>query len=91
MPIFVAVLNRHSDKVAERMGALSVGSKLQLKPDTWLIDYDGSARSLAEELGMRGSDPDDATGIVFPITNYSGRAAPEVWDWLQSHMSVDFV
>lgn len=86
MPVFVVVLNRHSEKVIPTIEDLPEGTTYKIKDDAWLIDHKGTTRELAEKLGIRGSDASGATGIAFPITNYSGRAPGDAWEWLKLHM-----
>lgn len=86
MPVFVVHVDRNAGEVASRIGQLPEGDIYRLAPNVWMIDYDGTTRALAEKIGIRG-EPAVGSGIAFPISNYSGRAPSDVWEWLRLHLS----
>jgi len=59
-------------------------SRYELAPDKWMIAYDGLAQEFAEAAGIRGGDKVVGTGLVLPVSTYSGRAPSTLWDWLRS-------
>lgn len=59
-------------------------SKFFLRDGAWLVDYDGTTQLLSEKLGIRAGDTEP--GVVFLIANYSGRAAPDIWEWLSKRV-----
>jgi hypothetical protein len=59
----------------------------QVKDDTWLLVFDGTARELADKLGIRKGI--SGSGLVCSISNYSGRANSEVWEWLRVNWPED--
>jgi hypothetical protein len=85
MPVFVALLNRLADKAIPKIDDLGSENIHKIKDDAYLIDFNGTTRELAEKIGIRGSEAGEATGIVFSIRNFSGRAPAEVWEWLSLH------
>jgi hypothetical protein len=88
MPVFVVIATRGADQIGERVGTLDgIKARFPIKDDAWLVTYEGTTRSLAEELGIRSGD--SGSGLVFPIANYAGRAASELWEWLKLHMPKD--
>jgi hypothetical protein len=60
-----------------------------LTADTWLVAYEGTTKSLAEKLGIRSGEV--GTGVVFPISNYSGRASSDTWEWLGLNVTRDTI
>lgn len=87
MPVFVVVVRQEAKKVSEHISSLPEGSTYKLTDDAWLVDYDGTTRACAEKLGIRGDDASKvASGIAFPITNYSGRFSTDAWEWLGLHV-----
>jgi hypothetical protein len=86
MTIFVVVAIKEADKISAAIsGKIADSDSYKLTDDVWLVDFSGTARGLAEELGIRGGEA--GTGIVFPTTNFSGRASRDIWEWLQAHMT----
>ena len=83
MPVFVIILNRRQEMVVPRIEKFPEADRYRIKGDVWLVNYLGTSRSLAENIGIRGSSRGGPTGVVFPILDYSGRASPDLWDWLK--------
>jgi hypothetical protein len=86
MPVFVVVLTRKSDEALSRIEQIPEADRYQLKDDVWLIDHDGPTRAFAEQIGIRRTNT-GATGVAFPISNYSGRTSPSVWEWLKQRVA----
>lgn len=87
MTVFVVVVRSNLENVAVTIDAkIDNPNRYKLTDDTWLIDFDGTARALSETLGIR--DGSIGAGIVFPTTNYSGRAPRDIWEWLRAHITV---
>lgn len=57
--------------------------RYELAPDKWMVFFDGTARELAEKSGVRGGEEPIGTGLVLPVTTYSGRAPGDLWEWLR--------
>lgn len=70
--------------LAERLKSLipDDDDRYELASDKWMVFYDGTARDLAEKSGVRGGEEAIGTGLVLPVTTYSGRAPGELWEWL---------
>jgi hypothetical protein len=85
MPLFVVVITRSSEELAKRIEAIPEVNRFKLKDDVWLIDHELTTQAFAEYIGIRKENL-GATGIAFPITNYSGRATSSVWEWLKLHL-----
>lgn len=57
--------------------------RFELAADKWMIAFHGGAQELAEKAGVRGGEERVGTGLVLPVTTYSGRAPTTLWDWLR--------
>jgi hypothetical protein len=88
MPVFVVIARREIEGIRERVEQMPDGSYYELTRHSWLIDYEGTTRSLAETLGFRAGDKDieGSSAIAFPISNYAGRWQTDVWEWLKLHL-----
>ena len=78
--MFIFVVTKEAERVREVIERLPADRYFMLKSDTWFVLFDGTPRKLAENLGIR--DGTVGSGIVAPITSYSGRASGDLWDWL---------
>ncbi|QTO49434.1 hypothetical protein [Burkholderia latens] len=82
---FVTALSG-ADKVAEKLKEVaSEDETYRLAADKWFVTFEGISQQLAEKLGIRG-DPHVGTGLVFPVSSYSGRAPTTLWEWLKLKM-----
>ena len=82
MQLFVVVASSNPEKIATVIRAIGV-THLEFKKDCWLVAYEGTTRDLAIKLGIRPGTT--GSGLVCSISTYSGRASPEVWEWLKVH------
>ncbi len=81
---FVTALSE-APKVKERLkGLIPAENLFELASDRWMVAFDGPAQDLAEKAGVRGGDEKVGTGLVLPVTTYSGRAPSALWDWLRA-------
>ena len=70
----------------DSIAALDVAVSAQFPEDSykieagkWIVSTDlATARQLSTKLGLRESAPH----LVLSIRGYSGRAQPELWEWL---------
>ncbi|WP_380790997.1 hypothetical protein [Sphingobium xenophagum] len=82
--VFFITAHSNAPQVEERLSTfISENDMFKLRPDEWMVTFEGAARDLAEKAGIRGGDERIGTGLVLPVTTYSGRAATELWDWLR--------
>jgi hypothetical protein len=58
----------------------------KLASDKFYVSYDGLSKDIAEAIGIRG-EPKIGSGIVMPITSYSGTAPTSLWEWLDRKMA----
>ena len=87
MPVFIVVVTKGLAEVVEKISRLPPNSIYNVKKDTWLIDYEGTTKEVAEMLGVRTDEA--SAGLVFPISNYSGRHKRDLWEWLALHSGKD--
>ena len=66
-------LNEHLDRLGETVYRAH-------GPQVYFVSYAGTTRQLTEVLGL--SDGKSGTGIVLPVSNYSGFAPADLWEWL---------
>ena len=86
--IFVVIANSGIPAVEESMRSIvSDAGFYQIKQGVWFVAFDGTSQELAEKVGIR--DGKIGTGVVTPITNYSGRGATDMWEWLKVHWPKD--
>ena len=50
----------------------------------YFVRFSGTAKQLAENLGMSGDYNAPRTGIVMKVTQYFGFANRDLWTWLSS-------
>jgi hypothetical protein len=79
---FVTALSEVA-RVRERVESIiAADDRFDLASDKWMVSYEGTARELAEKVGIRGGDDRIGTGLALPVTTYSGRAPSALWEWL---------
>lgn len=79
--MFIVVATKGADRVREAVTNFPDNSYYELRPDTWLVSYEGTTRKLAEDLGIiQGVN---GSGLVAPISGYSGRGPSDMWEWLK--------
>jgi hypothetical protein len=80
--VFIVLITSDEHDVAQTLrGAVPKGDWFEIAGDKFAVTFDGTSRDLAEKIGIR-ANPSVGSGIVFPITTYSGRADPALWEWL---------
>lgn len=82
--IYFVTATSNSPEVRSRLFSLiAEDDRYELAPDKWFVVWDGALRDLAEKAGVRSGDEQIGTGMVLPVTTYSGRANKALWDWLR--------
>ncbi|CAO3372932.1 hypothetical protein [Azospirillum argentinense] len=87
MSIFAVIATKGNKTIGAVLERQAAGRFYALKDDVWLVTYDGTTQKLAEDLGIR--DGRNGSGLVIPVPNYSGRGAPELWEWIRANWSGD--
>jgi hypothetical protein len=83
MQIFVVVAIQKPADVEKELRSVTPERYFELKEGVWLTAYEGTSQQLAEKLKIRTGET--GTGVVMPISNYSGRASTDLWEWLKVH------
>jgi hypothetical protein len=81
MQVFVVVAIQKPIDVEENLKVVTPEKYFAVKDGVWLAAFDGTAQQLAEKLEIRSGKA--GTGLVTPISNYSGRASSDLWEWLK--------
>jgi hypothetical protein len=80
--VFIVLITGNEPAVAQKLReAVPESDWFEIADDKFAVAFDGTSRDLAEKIGIRGV-PTLGSGIVFPITTYSGRADSALWEWL---------
>lgn len=84
--VFFATATLNAPAVKARVReVIPAEDRFDLASDKWFISFDGTARELAEKIGVRGkTDTVVGSGLVLPVTTYSGRSSTALWEWLQN-------
>jgi hypothetical protein len=84
MSIFAVIAKAEEKNVRGRVTSIiPEGDWFEFKDDVWFVEFKGTSQDLAEKLGIRSGNV--GAGIVIPISNYSGRAPSDTWEWLRAH------
>lgn len=60
--------------------------QLHSAPGQWLVAADGTAKDVADRLGISAEKPDDlGPAIVMAIVGYWGREPNSVWEWITAN------
>lgn len=78
--VFIIVFSRNADSLDDKLTDAGV-KYTKLTEESRFVVYAGTARELADMLGIRSGD--HGTGVVCPISNYSGRAPSDLWEWFK--------
>jgi hypothetical protein len=84
MPIFYVTALTNKQGVKDAVKKQDPGA-YELRDDSWFLKFDGTTHGLGEALGINTAAV--GTGIVLPVTNYSGRASADLWEWLRLRMT----
>jgi hypothetical protein len=85
--VFLVIVTANAEAVRQKLEQAFPGNEhFVIDEDKFTVAFDGVSRDVAEKLGIRGDEP-VGSGVVFPITSYSGRADPALWEWLGMKIS----
>lgn len=79
MPMFLVVATDNSEAIRQAIEELKV-EYYDLKDDIFFFPYPGTAKQLAEKLGIQ--EGENGSGLVIQIDGYSGRAPADFWPWM---------
>jgi hypothetical protein len=80
MPLFFVTALKASASAIDAAVTLNFPeSSYKIEPGKWIVRADVStAAKLSAKLGIRETE----SHLVFPVKGYSGRAQPDLWEWL---------
>jgi hypothetical protein len=80
MALFAVIaLKESGPAVDEVVETLDQTNRYKMESGKWVVQSGlTTAREVSQSLGLRDSQPH----VVFAIRGYSGRAQPDLWEWL---------
>ena len=82
MPVFLVVaLKDSAESVDAAVAKMDTEKAYKVEPGKWFVNAHFTvARQLADSLGLRETN----AHLVVPVRGYSGRAEPDLWEWLSA-------
>jgi hypothetical protein len=84
MAIFAISAPSSNMKIGPAIAGLFPNDHLQAWQGQWFVSASGTAHEIAMKLNV--AEGAVGTVIVLSVSNYWGRANPEVWEWLKSKL-----
>ncbi len=84
MAIFVIFRVSDPPKMLEKLREVYPNDHLQVQQGEFLVSASGTAKDVAERLGITGTTTPTVAAIVFSMASYFGRASTEIWDWIKT-------
>jgi hypothetical protein len=81
MALFVVIALQNSNDDVDQSVTINFTSDVyyRIESGKWVINANvTTARELSDKLGIR----EKAAHLVMPVKGYSGRAQPDLWEWL---------
>ena len=82
--IYVIIPFGKSEALRQRIGELGIDVCDAEAPAAYFVSYDQTTSRLSEAIGY-GDDGSVGSGVVIPVSNYSGYASADLWEWLEIH------
>ena len=84
MQIFVVVAEDEPDyeRLHKAIQSKYPADHYRISPSTWLVASGSPVGDVAKALGI--SERGKIGGILLRISNYSGFASADIWDWLKT-------
>jgi hypothetical protein len=82
MSVFVIFRVHDPQRMEAELDKLPPGKYLRLREGMYLASASGTAKALADTLGV--SDGDTGPAIIFKMESYFGRASLDIWDWIKT-------
>jgi hypothetical protein len=82
MPLFFLVALKDSTPAVDAaVPSHYADSAYKIEPGKWIINADvTTSRELTVKLGLR----ETASHFALPVRGYTGRAQPDLWEWLSA-------
>jgi len=58
----------------------------ELSTGQWLVSREGTAKTVADEIGITDKSKGLGSAIVLSVTGYWGVYSTDVWDWLKDKL-----
>lgn len=71
-----------SEKLRSNIDGLDVPVYAGEAPAVYFVSFKGTTNELSEAVGY-GDDRQAGTGVVISISNYSGFASRDLWEWME--------
>ena len=82
MPLFIVVaLQNSGPAIDEAVASEFPDTSYQIEPGKWAVNADvPTSKAISNKLGIRETQ----SHIIVPIRGYTGRAKPDLWEWLSA-------
>ncbi len=80
--IYAIIPFEPSEKLRSKIDGLEVPVYAGEAPAVYFVSFKGTTNELSEAVGY-GNDRQAGTGVVIPISNYSGFASRDLWEWME--------
>lgn len=83
MTLFAVIALKDTNEQLDQAVADAIPSPdaYKIEPGKWVVNSDvTTAKELSEKLGIRAK----ISHLVLPLRGYSGRAQPDLWEWLSA-------
>ena len=83
MPLFAVIALKNSGQAIDEAisAAIPTENSFKIESGIWVLNADATiAKDLAVKLGIREKE----SHLILPIRGYSGRAQPDLWEWLSA-------
>jgi len=83
MPLFAVLALKDSDSAVDAAVRREFpNDSYQIEDGKWIVNADvATAKQLSSALGLR-----EAAHLVLSMRGYSGRAQPDLWEWLAAQL-----
>ena len=87
MPLFLVIaLKDSAPAIDAAVESNYPGSSFEIEAGKWAVNADVTiAKELATRLGIRETQ----SHLILPIRGYTGRAKPDLWEWLSAQTAKD--
>ena len=82
--IYAVIPTGNEGKLQSKIEELGEKCYDGLAPKVYLVDFNGTARSLSDKLGFNKDG--QVVGLIAGMTSYDGWADPDVWEWIRNRM-----
>ena len=80
--IYAIIPFETSEKLRSRIDELKVPVYAGEAPAVYFVSFKRTTNELSEAVGY-GDDHQVGTGVVISISNYSGFASRDLWEWME--------